>query len=78
MKLSKEFIEAMNGVLNGEKWTRKVYYLDGELRRYYKLDICNNIIGKYMHPSALIFIEDNNSKLTLGQMTATDWEKVTN
>ncbi len=74
MKISQEFISAMNGVLNGEKWRRKkwteheyVYqYMDLILLRYLSFESDDSFNRKYKDTPDIHF----------ANMVATDWIKV--
>ena len=68
MKISKEFIQAMNGVLNGEKWTRP----DSN----YGIHICAD--DDYLAMTSTVSEQEfcQLPEITIDDMTATDWEQV--
>lgn len=75
-QISKEFIDAMNGVLNGESWHRKSY----GYKEYISLNqgkIALYTMGKDNYNTGMFreeFIEYIG--MTLEDMQATDWVKV--
>lgn len=75
MQVSKEFIEAMNGILNDEKWKRKIwsnFYI--AMMKTSNAGIMIVEFLKFVEENGYYFDECYHTKKH--DMTATDWVKV--
>ena len=78
-QVSKEYIQAMNGILNGEKWFRDKWLTVGAKRLIEKPYIYNDDGEVFFHYIDLFnnkHSEEDNYLLNLEDMQATDWERV--
>ncbi|MHA1447959.1 MAG: hypothetical protein ACTSP4_00865 [Candidatus Hodarchaeales archaeon] len=72
MKVSDNFIMAMNGILNGEKWYRKKFMFD---TAYPYIYLCVNLSSEKI-TRAISPDNEETYSITSEDMTATDWVKV--
>ena len=81
MEVSKEFIEAMNGVLNGEEWRRECWYSSDEHKTRIRINNKSGKISMFMKEEGFKYGFGDYEKasplhLNIDDYTAQDWKKV--
>jgi len=71
-KVSKEYIEAMNGVMNGEKWRRDFWGSYVYIKKRKKIPFLPDVIITHMRKSGG---KDRYYDISIYDMQATDWSK---